>query len=69
MISVCFKFDFGLLGLGLWCFVVYELVKEDCIEIIGDKGMICFFVFIYDFIVLYIERGCEEFFFENFFYV
>lgn len=69
ILSVCFQFDNGLVGSGLWCFVVYDLVCEDCIEIIGDKGMICFFVFIYDLIVFYIERGCEEIVVENFEYV
>lgn len=41
-ISACFKFDSGLPGSGSWCFVAHESAKEDRIEIIGDKGMICF---------------------------
>ena len=47
-ISACFKFDSGLPGSGSWCFVAHESAKEDRIEIIGDKGMICFSVFTYD---------------------
>lgn len=59
-ISACFKFDSGLPGSGSWCFVAHESAKEDRIEIIGDKGMICFSVFTYDPIALHTERGREE---------
>ena len=34
--------------------------REDRIEIIGDKGMICFSVFTYEPIGLHTERGREE---------
>ena len=47
-ISACFKFESGLPGSGSWCFVAHESAKEDRIEIIGDKGMICFSVFTYE---------------------
>lgn len=43
-ISACFKFESGIPGSGSWCFVAHESAKEDRIEIIGDKGMICFSV-------------------------
>ena len=46
-------------------FVAHESAKEDRIEIIGDKGMICFSVFTYDPIALHTERGREEFLPEN----
>ena len=59
-ISACFKFDSGLPGSGSWCFVAHESAKEDRIEIIGDKGMICFSIFTYDPIALHTERGREE---------
>lgn len=59
-ISACFKFDSGLPGSGSWCFVAHESAKEDRIEIIGDKGMLCFSVFTYDPIGLHTERGREE---------
>ena len=59
-ISACFKFDSGLPGSGSWCFVAHDSAKEDRIEIIGDKGMICFSVFTYDPIALHTERGREE---------
>ena len=64
-ISACFKFDSGLPGSGSWCFVAHESAKEDRIEIIGDKGMICFSVFTYEPIALHTERGREEFLPEN----
>ena len=64
-ISACFKFDSGLPGSGSWCFVAHESAKEDRIEIIGDKGMICFSVFTYDPIALHTERGREEIILQN----
>ncbi len=64
-VSACFKFDSGLPGSGSWCFVAHESAKEDRIEIIGDKGMICFSVFTFDPIALHTERGREEIPVEN----
>lgn len=59
-VSACFRFDSGLPGSGSWCFVAHESAKEDRIEIIGDRGMLCFSVFNYDPILLQTERGREE---------
>ncbi len=64
-VSACFKFESGLPGSGSWCFVAHESAKEDRIEIIGDKGMICFSVFTYDPIALHTEKGREEILPEN----
>ena len=64
-VSACFKFQNGLPGSGSWCFVAHESAKEDRIEIIGDKGMICFSVFSFAPIALHTARGREEFTFEN----
>ena len=47
-------------GSGSWCFVAHESAREDRIEIIGDKGMLCFSVFTYEPIGLHTERGREE---------
>ena len=46
---------------------VKKVVKwqEDCIEIIGDKGMLSFSVFTYSPIVLHTERGIETFLPQN----
>ena len=55
----------GLVGSGSWCFVAHDSAREDRIEIIGDKGMICFSVFTYDPIALHTERGREEIVVEN----
>lgn len=59
-LSACFQFDNGLVGSGSWCFVAHDSAREDRIEIIGDKGMICFSVFTYEPIGLHTERGREE---------
>lgn len=59
-VSACFQFASGLVGSGSWCFVAHESAKEDRIEIIGDKGMICFSTFTFDPIALHTERGREE---------
>ena len=64
-LSACFQFDNGLVGSGSWCFVAHDSAREDRIEIIGDKGMICFSVFTYDPIALHTERGREEIVVEN----
>jgi 1,5-anhydro-D-fructose reductase (1,5-anhydro-D-mannitol-forming) len=59
-LSACFQFHSGLVGSGSWCFVAHESAKEDRIEIIGDKGMICFSTFTYDPIALHTVNGREE---------
>ena len=64
-VSACFKFENGLPGSGSWCFVAHESAKEDRIEIIGDRGMICFSTFSYAPIALHTQHGREEFNFEN----
>ncbi|MBO7499232.1 MAG: Gfo/Idh/MocA family oxidoreductase, partial [Bacteroidaceae bacterium] len=60
-ISACFRFESGLVGSGSWCFVADESASEDRIEIIGDKGMICFSVFTFEPLALHTERGREVF--------
>ena len=64
-ISACFKFENGLVGSGSWCFVAHDSAREDRIEVIGDKGMICFSIFTYDPITVHTEKGCEEITVEN----
>ncbi len=60
-VSASFKFDSGLVGSGSWCFVAHESAKEDRIEIVGDKGMICFSVFSFEPIALHTRNGRETF--------
>ncbi len=60
-VSACFKFEDGLIGSGSWCFVADESAKEDRIEVIGDKGMICFSIFTFQPIALHNEYGRTEF--------
>lgn len=64
-ISSCFQFESGLVGSGSWCFVAHESAKEDRIEIIGNKGMVCFSVFSFEPIALYNEEGYTEIKVEN----
>ncbi|MDE7377418.1 MAG: Gfo/Idh/MocA family oxidoreductase [Paraprevotella sp.] len=64
-VSACFQFPDGLPGSGSWCFVAHEAAKTDRIEIIGDKGQICFSVFTYEPIALHTEHGREEFAIPN----
>ena len=68
-LSACFQFDNGIVGSGSWCFVAHESAREDRIEVIGDKGMICFSVYTYDPIALHTERGREEIHVTNPIYV
>lgn len=60
-VSACFKFENGLPGSGSWCFVGDESSREDCIDIIGDKGKLHFSVFTYAPIVLHNADGQQEF--------
>lgn len=64
-VSACFKFESGIPGSGSWCFVAHESAKEDRIEIIGDKGTICFSVFTYEPITLFTENGKREIRLDN----
>lgn len=64
-VSASFQFDSGVVGSGSWCFVAHESAREDRIEIIGDKGMLCFSTFSFDPIVLHTESGRQEFKPEN----
>ena len=59
-VSAAFQFHSGLPGSGSWCFVGHESAKTDRIEVIGDKGQICFSVFTYEPIALHTSRGREE---------
>lgn len=59
-VSAAFSFQSGLPGSGSWCFVGHESAKTDQIELIGEKGRICFSVFTYDPIVLQTSSGRQE---------
>lgn len=64
-VSACFQFANGIPGSGSWCFVGHESAKTDRIEIVGDKGQICFSVFTYEPIALQTEEGRKEFTIPN----
>ena len=56
-LSACFFFESGIPGSGSWCFVGHESAKEDCIEIIGEKGTLSFSVYTYNPIKLITTEG------------
>lgn len=64
-LAACFRFHSGLTGSGSWCFVAHDTAREDCIEIIGDRGKLHFSVFTYDPIELWNEQGRQFFKPEN----
>lgn len=64
-VSAAFEFHDGLPGSGSWCFVSHESARTDRIELIGDKGQICFSVFTYDPIALHTSEGRQEIVIEN----
>ena len=64
-VSASFQFHDGLPGSGSWCFVCDESARTDRIELIGDKGQICFSVFTYEPIALHNKDGRTEIHIEN----
>lgn len=64
-VSACFKFENGLVGSGSWCFVGHESAQEDCIDIVGEKGMVSFSVFNYAPIRLMTSEGTTSIEVEN----
>lgn len=56
-VSAVFSFESGIHGCGSWCFVGHESAQEDCIEVIGDKGVLCFSVFDFKPIQLHNTEG------------
>ena len=60
-LSATFQFQNGLPGSGSWCFVADESAKTDRIELIGDRGQLCFSVFTYQPILLTNGDGRQEF--------
>ena len=56
-LSACFFFESGIPGSGCWCFVGHESAKEDCIEVIGEKGSLSFSVFTYQPIEVITSEG------------
>lgn len=59
-VSASFAFQDGMPGSGSWCFVGHESARTDQIELIGEKGRLCFSVFTYNPIVLQTSNGHQE---------
>lgn len=64
-VSAAFEFHDGLPGSGSWCFVSHDSARTDRIELIGDKGQICFSVFTYEPIALHTSEGRQEIMIDN----
>lgn len=64
-VSAAFSFQDGMPGSGSWCFVGHESARTDQIELIGEKGRICFSVFTYSPIILQTSNGREEIIIPN----
>ena len=64
-VSASFAFQDGMPGSGSWCFVGHESARTDQIELIGEKGRICFSVFTYSPIVLQTSQGKQEITIQN----
>ena len=60
-VGACFMFEGGIVGSGSWCFAAHDSAREDRIELIGDKGLICFSVFRNEPVRLHLSDGVEEF--------
>jgi len=64
-VSASFAFQDGMPGSGSWCFVGHESARTDQIELIGEKGRLCFSVFTYNPIILQTSNGQQEFIIPN----
>lgn len=60
-VSSCFSFENDIPGSGSWSFCGHESMREDRIEILGNKGTLCFSVFDYQPIRLHTNDGLETF--------
>lgn len=60
-VTATFQFQSGVTGVGTWCFVAPEQVREDTIVITGSKGSIRFNTFEFLPIELTTARGVELF--------
>lgn len=59
-VSAVFRFESGIVGSGSWCFVGHQSAREDCIEVIGDKGTLSFSVYDYNPIHVITSEGDEK---------
>ena len=59
-ICACFLFENGIPASGSWCFTGHESAKEDCIDIIGERGALSFSSFERRPILVVTSQGREE---------
>jgi len=60
-LTVSFKFESGVIGNGMWSFIVPKFADEDSIEIIGERGRIKFSTFQFTPILLETQSNKEIF--------
>ena len=65
IVSASFTFESGVLGSGMWCFTVPDILKTDRIRIVGSQGEIVFSTFESTTVVLQTADGIQDFKFEN----
>ncbi|WP_413700360.1 Gfo/Idh/MocA family protein [Psychromonas sp. KJ10-10] len=59
-VATSFEFESGVIGTGLWDFTVADEVKEDRVEIIGDRGRLEFAVFAHQHLIYEGQEGRQE---------
>jgi len=64
-VSAAFEFESGVVGSGSWCFVAHQSAKEDCIEVIGERGLLSFSVYTNNPIQLVTSDGATSFNVDN----
>ncbi|MDR3262029.1 MAG: Gfo/Idh/MocA family oxidoreductase [Tannerella sp.] len=64
-VSASFLFESGVVGSAIWCYVSSASVQKDRIEIIGEKGKICFSTFDFAAIEWITGEKTEEFYFPR----
>ena len=60
-VSACFQLHNGIPGSGSWTFVGHSSHSDDRIEILGNKGTLCFSMYSYSPIHLHTNKGIESF--------
>lgn len=59
-VAAAIQFESGVIGTGLWDFTVSDEGEEDRVEIVGDRGRICFSIFAHQHLIMETAAGVEE---------
>lgn len=60
-VSASFLFDSGIIGSGVWCYVSPHQATRDLIEIVGERGTLCFSTFDFAPIKLILKEDTQTF--------